>query len=173
MRDRCIADGDEARGVIMQCTPGFRIVMTRGRYFFQCRRWKSPDDDDRGISLVSDRQRYAKAIDRRLWPEYTSVLVISCDRRSRCRPTLHIIPHYTSRGSDLSDVTNLPSAVPECDEKSRRGASQKKALRVYCPSKSRAVNRTIASHDAFYSYARVAFFVAANVNRKANGLLAP
>jgi len=27
------------------------------RYLFQCRRWKSPNDDDRGISLVSDRQR--------------------------------------------------------------------------------------------------------------------
>jgi len=38
-------------------TPGFRVVMTRGRYLFQCRRWKSPNDDDRGISLVSDRQR--------------------------------------------------------------------------------------------------------------------
>lgn len=150
--DRCISDGYKALGIIIQRVPDF-IVMTRERYLFRQRQWKSVDDDDRGISLLGQildtAERVSKTIDRRLQPEYTSFLVISYDRRSRCWASLHIILHHTSHGSNLSDVTNLPSAAPNTARKQRRPHGKKLSAFTALP-KTRVVNRTIAKYDAFY-----------------------
>lgn len=53
--DGCASDGYKALGIIIQRAPDF-IVMTRVyAIFFNGGKWKSVDDDDREISLLSDR----------------------------------------------------------------------------------------------------------------------